>query len=336
MTGLLNNGYSHDAAGHLIGETGWTHRYNDVGRMVQSSQGSTSVTYQYNALGQRVKKAAANTPLFAYDDQGQLLGEYGATGQATQETVWLDNIPVAALLGPTAPKLYYVWADHLGTPRQLSDPQADNKVVWEWAIAEAFGNSQANSDPDGDGQQVTYNLRFPGQYADVETGRYYNYFRDYDPRIGRYIQSDPIGLAGGINSYAYGLNNSLKYVDPLGLMGVDYSQAELAKITAHLTNVARLQGENFFTSPVFSVERDMLKRLYAGMGSSFDVGFFLHESLEADICKKKFAGKNPATMTEGEINYILRQAHEETLKKQQNRSSDLYHPNVIQKNRKYF
>ncbi|WP_169307221.1 RHS repeat-associated core domain-containing protein [Chitiniphilus eburneus] len=87
-------------------------------------------------------------------------------------------------------------------PRQLSNP-ADNKIVWEWAISEPFGHSTANADPDGDGQQLVYNLRFPGQYFDAETGRYYNYFRDYAPRIGRYIQSDPIGLAGGINTYGY-------------------------------------------------------------------------------------------------------------------------------------
>ncbi|TJZ73892.1 RHS repeat-associated core domain-containing protein, partial [Chitiniphilus eburneus] len=128
------------------------------------------------------------------------------------------NIPVAVVQAATpAPKLYYAWSDHLGTPRQLSNP-ADNKIVWEWAISEPFGHSTANADPDGDGQQLVYNLRFPGQYFDAETGRYYNYFRDYDPRIGRYIQSDPIGLAGGINTYGYVGGSPVLLTDSRGLL----------------------------------------------------------------------------------------------------------------------
>jgi RHS repeat-associated protein len=74
-----------------------------------------------------------------------------------------------------------------------------------------------NNDPDGDGNDVTLNVRFPGQYYDRETGLHYNYFRNYNPSTGRYIQSDPIGLTGGLNNYLYSNANPINEIDPLGL-----------------------------------------------------------------------------------------------------------------------
>jgi RHS repeat-associated protein len=88
--------------------------------------------------------------------------------------------------------------------------------VWRWDNDDPYGNNAPNENPAGAGQ-FTCNLRLPGQYFDAELNTHYNYFRDYDPAIGRYIQSDPIGLQGGINTYSYVLNNPLTYADPFGL-----------------------------------------------------------------------------------------------------------------------
>jgi RHS repeat-associated protein len=88
-------------------------------------------------------------------------------------------------------------------------------IVWSWE-GEAFGETVAGEDPDGDSDLTTVNLRFPGQYFDSESGLHYNYFRSYDPNTGRYVQSDPIGLLGGGNLYGYSNQNSLFYFDATG------------------------------------------------------------------------------------------------------------------------
>ncbi|MFO0232265.1 MAG: RHS repeat-associated core domain-containing protein [Burkholderiales bacterium] len=93
---------------------------------------------------------------------------------------------------------------------------SDNRMRWRWDQADPFGTSAPNQNPASIGA-FTYNPRFPGQFYDVESNLHYNYFRDYDPRVGRYIQSDPIGLAGGINTYGYALGSPVNLVDPDGL-----------------------------------------------------------------------------------------------------------------------
>ncbi len=89
------------------------------------------------------------------------------------------------------------------------------RVIWRWDSA-PFGDALPAADPDGDGVPFTLNLRFPGQYFDAETGLHYNYFRDYDPVTGRYLESDPIGLRGGVNTYGYVEGNPVNWSDPTG------------------------------------------------------------------------------------------------------------------------
>jgi RHS repeat-associated protein len=90
-------------------------------------------------------------------------------------------------------------------------------VVWRWDQQEPFGVSQPNADPDGDGITFDFPLRFPGQYFDRETNLAYNAMRDYDAGIGRYVESDPIGLRAGLNTFAYVIDNPLGWADRTGL-----------------------------------------------------------------------------------------------------------------------
>jgi len=126
-----------------------------------------------------------------------------------------SNVASATTGAAAAAQVYYIHPDHLNTPRLIAN-QAGT-TVWRWDQTEPFGSTPPNDDPDGDGVRFDFLLRFPGQYFDRETNLAYNYFRDYDPAIGRYVESDPIGLQGGLNLYAYALNNPLRYTDPLGL-----------------------------------------------------------------------------------------------------------------------
>ena len=125
----------------------------------------------------------------------------------------------AVKLVPTfAPSGYfsirYIHGDHLGTPQIVTDDTGE--IIWS-ARYLPFGEVVLDEDPDGDLETYNLNIRFHGQYFDYESGLHSNYFRDYDPSTGRYLESDPIGLNGGVNTYSYVLNNPLFWVDPLGL-----------------------------------------------------------------------------------------------------------------------
>jgi RHS repeat-associated protein len=110
---------------------------------------------------------------------------------------------------------YYIHTDQLDTPRVITD--TNGNVVWQWDNADPFGANMANENPNGAGT-FNFNLRFPGQYYDRETNLHYNINRDYDPAIGRYIESDPIGLMGGINTFIYVFGNPIGYRDISGLV----------------------------------------------------------------------------------------------------------------------
>jgi RHS repeat-associated protein len=205
----------YDTSGNLTSDGVTTFDISDRGRLSRVVTAGISTNYLYNAIGQRVSKSgqgvAGGANSYVYDEGGRLLGEYTAGGVAIQETVYLGDLPVAVLSDGVS----YIYADHLNTPRRIVR-SSDNATIWRWDESDPFGMQPPVGMASAVGVFV-YNLRFPGQYFDRETGFHYNFYRDYDPQIGRYIQSDPIGLKGGINTYGYVAGNPLTHVDPLGL-----------------------------------------------------------------------------------------------------------------------
>ncbi|TSJ82503.1 RHS repeat domain-containing protein, partial [Chitinimonas sp. BJB300] len=200
--------FQYDANGSRISGDG-NYTYDARGRLVEAS----GAQFTLNALGERVAKTyQGTTTVFHYDQNGRLLAESNQLGVTKREYIYLGDTPVA--LVDNGMDIRNIHTDHLGTPRLITD--ATKHAIWAWQLGEPFGASAAEEDPEGTGAKYTFNLRFPGQYFDKETGNHYNYYRDYDPKNGRYLQSDPIGLAGGINTYAYVGGNPLSYVDPTG------------------------------------------------------------------------------------------------------------------------
>jgi RHS repeat-associated protein len=130
--------------------------------------------------------------------------------------VWLGDIPVATLRPNSSSgiDIYYVHADRLNAPRKISRTN-DNKLVWR-GDSDPFENTPADENPSGLGTFSSH-LAFPGHYLDVEMFLYENGARYYDPAAGRYFQSDPIGLNGGVNTYAYALGNPISNYDTNGL-----------------------------------------------------------------------------------------------------------------------
>ncbi len=213
-SGLVTQTNTYDKAGNLTSDGSTFYTTNARGRLAEVTT-SAITQYGINGIGQRVSKSgslvAGGATHFMYGPAGNLLGEYDATGKALEETVWLGNLPVGVLKSGA---VYYVNPDYLGAPHSITD-QTGN-LVWTWD-RDPFGNGQPNQKP-GSAAAFAYNLRLPGQYFDSESGLFYNMNRDYNPAIGRYIQSDPIGLKAGVNTYAYVRGNPVSNVDRFGLM----------------------------------------------------------------------------------------------------------------------
>jgi RHS repeat-associated protein len=235
--------YTYDNAGNIItdlrpGAESFTYAYNNRNRMSSVTRnGVAYASYVYNAMEQLASRntSAPGGPIgtvhYIYDTQGHLIAEAdAATGATTREYLWLpsndnqnntlaedmmavnDNAPVdlplAVVNVSATPVIYQVHTDHLGRPIRMTD--AAKATIW-----------QATWKPWGEVQSITgtvaNNLRFPGQYFQLETGLAYNWHRTYDPVTGRYTQPDPLGFLDGPSIYAYSESSPFMRTDREGL-----------------------------------------------------------------------------------------------------------------------
>jgi RHS repeat-associated protein len=208
LTSVDGNAHTYDNNGNLLSDGINTYTYDQRNRLTSLN----ATNYEYNDRNLRARKQnASENSIYVYNLSDQLISETNLNTNTTKEYVYLAGVPVAYLSNGIT---YAVHTDHLGTPRYLTD--ADKTVKWRWRSA-AFGETKADEDPDADGSNLDYKLRFAGQYYDNESGLHYNHNRYYNPTTGRYVTSDPIGLGGGLNTYAYVDANPLSWIDPLGL-----------------------------------------------------------------------------------------------------------------------
>ena len=225
--------WSYNANNELQGFDGAQYRYDDHGNLIEKTQPGKTLTfaydldnrlsevkenaaalatYGYDPFGRRIwKEVHGQRTYYHYSDQG-LIAELDATGTLIKSYGYKPGSPWGTdpLYVRQGGRNYWYLTDHLGTPQQIV---AENgAVVWQAQYA-VFGKAEVDA-----GSTLTNNLRFPGQYYDAETGLHYNWNRYYDPEVGRYTQTDPIGFEGGdVNLYGYVGENPVNWMDFNGL-----------------------------------------------------------------------------------------------------------------------
>lgn len=217
--GTVNVSYtgSGNIGAFVQGESALRFDYNQANRLASASEDNRTVLqYTYDAFGRRLAKtgAAVSRQQYRYDLSGHLLEEINSQGEAAVDYVYLGDQPVA-LIEIASGNLFYLHTDRLGTPQRATSNSQE--ISWRadyLPFGELNGATSQTASP-------IQSLRFPGQEAEIETGFYQNGFRDYLPGLGRYLQSDPIGLAGGVNTYAYVDGRPLRAIDRVGLRYVD-------------------------------------------------------------------------------------------------------------------
>jgi len=299
--------------------------------------GSPGVLYNYNGRGERVLKEVATgsgggamaanshpagattssdwneTPtVYVFNETGQVIGEYVFTisqngliaGTSRAEYVYVNGVPVGFTNsgGIGSASIYYVETDQLGSPRQVIKPGATSAtdiVVWKWdyfASNSAFGENAPSV------QTTTFNLRFPGQYFDAETGLNYNYFRDYEPSTGRYVESDPIGLNAGLTTYAYVRLQPGRYKDKYGLLYTDSGSGMETQLLFSQMKIQRLLDQECNCSDAGCFACELKPELATALQTTYvDFRFVEYDTSDGDVIP--FCGITSSDLTNIGLTY---------------------------------
>ncbi|WBK01281.1 RHS repeat domain-containing protein [Methylocystis parvus] len=192
-------------------------------RAYQTNVPSQGAVYAYDAQDRLASRtvtsgATTTTTLYIHDLDNHVIAETDAAGVTLREYIWLNDIPIAVIDGAdtATPTMYSVHTDHLGRPARMV---AQNWAsVWD-VIYSPFGGVAAIFD-----STTKLDMRFPGQWFQMESGLAYNWHRHYDASLGRYVQPDPMGLSSlqtdGPNPFDYVGGNPLARIDPKGQFAI--------------------------------------------------------------------------------------------------------------------
>jgi len=232
--------YTYDAMGSVTARklgntTQAAYTYNGDARLATAA----GATLKYNAFGQRqVETVTGGGTHFLFGPDGALLAEHNVTGALVRNYIYLNGKPLAVV--DASGTVSYILTDHLGQPQKMLN--ASGAVTWH-RVAGVYGDTV--SQPVG--TTSANPQRFPGQQLDATTGLHYNYYRDYDPATGRYLETDPIGLGGGVNLYAYVSGDPVNRFDRDGRIALNIVTGAIGAAVGGGTNlivqVARNGGD---------------------------------------------------------------------------------------------